>query len=141
MGKVPALSVVSDDVLLVESKWSFLPITPTYDEYVEECMTIPFPQREGFDVLTRSAMKQLCSSIKSLVHFDRFKKCSFFKIRVDVCHRVYNYPEDRVKRAGLGGDRRRRLVWSNFLSWYAWSQSVTTDRQYYDWLSSRRAGR
>ena len=141
MGKTPASSVGSDDVLQVESKWPFLPITPTYDEYVQQSMSFPFPQREGFHVLTRSVMKELRSSIKSLVLFDKFKKRTLFKIRVDVWRRAHNCPEDRVKRAGLGRDRRARLTYTHFLCWYGWSTSVTTDRQYYDWLRSRRAGR
>ena len=33
--------VQSEEVLQVESKWSFLPITPTYDQYVERWVTIP----------------------------------------------------------------------------------------------------
>ena len=123
-------------MLEVENKWSFLPITPTNDEYVHQSMSFPFPQREGFHVLTRSDMKELSSSVKSLVLFDKFKKRALFKIRVDVWRRSHNCPEDRAKRAGLGGGRRRRLAWSDFLCWYAWSQAVTTDRQYYDWLRS-----
>jgi hypothetical protein len=78
-------------------KAPFLPITPTYDEYVQQSMTIPFPQREGFDVLTRSAMKQLRSSIKSLVRFDKFKKRTLFKIRVDVWRRAHNCPESVLR--------------------------------------------
>ena len=94
MGKAPACSVGSDDVLPVENKWPFLPITPTYDEYVQQSLTFPFPQREGFQVLTRSVMKELRSSVKSLVHFDKFKKRALFKIRVDVWRRAHNCPED-----------------------------------------------
>jgi len=52
MGKTPAFSVGSDDVFLVESKWPFLPITPTYDEHVQQSLYIPFPQREGFIFLS-----------------------------------------------------------------------------------------
>ena len=90
MVKAPACSVGSDDVLQVESKWPFLPITPTYDEYVHQSMVFPFPQREGFQVLTRSDMKELRSSDKSLVLFDKFKKRVLFKIRVDVWRRAHN---------------------------------------------------
>jgi hypothetical protein len=41
-------------------------------------------------VVTRSVMKELRSSIKSLVRFDKFKKRALFKIRVDVCRRAVN---------------------------------------------------
>ena len=64
MGKTPSCSVGSDDVLQVENKWPFLPITPTYDDYVQQSMAFPFPQREEFHVLTRSDMKELRSLVR-----------------------------------------------------------------------------
>ena len=88
MGKAPVCSVGIDDVFQVESKWTFLPITPTYDEYVQRSMV--FPARQGFHVLTRSVMKELSSTVKSLVLFDKFKKSALFKIRVDVWRRAHN---------------------------------------------------
>ena len=54
MANEQASSVASEEVLQVESKWPFLPIYPTYDHYVQRFMAMP--QREGFHVLTRSAM-------------------------------------------------------------------------------------
>ena len=103
--------------------------------------TLTLKEREGFHVVTRSAMKELQSTAMSLVLFDKFKKRALFKIRVDVWRRTHNCPEDRAKRAGLEDVRRPRLAYTDFLCWYAWSQAVTTDRQYYDWLRSRRAVR
>ncbi len=68
MRKTPTYSVGSDDVLQVENKWPYLPITPTCDQYVQQWVTL-------------------------------------FKFRVDVWFRVHNFPEDRVKRPGLGDVR------------------------------------
>jgi hypothetical protein len=45
-----------EEVLDVERKWSYLPITPTYDQYVQRWVFMP--EREGFHLKTRSAMKQ-----------------------------------------------------------------------------------
>jgi hypothetical protein len=52
-------------VLQVESKWPYLPITPTYDQYVQRWVTMP--EREGFHLKTRSAMKQLLRLLKSVM--------------------------------------------------------------------------
>ncbi len=65
MGKAPASSVGSDDVLQVHSKWSYLPINPTYDQYVQRWVVMP--EREGFHVKTRSAMKQLLEDAKWMI--------------------------------------------------------------------------
>jgi hypothetical protein len=69
---------------------------------------------------------------------DKFKKRALFKIRVDVWRREHNCPEDRDKRGGLGGDRRRRLAWSDFLCWYAWSQAVTLPLEFVYYESIKR---
>ena len=50
MRKTPTCSVGSDDVLQVESKWPYLPITPTYDQYVQQWVVMP--EREGFHLKT-----------------------------------------------------------------------------------------
>ncbi len=52
----------------VESKWLYLPITPTYDQYVHRWVTIP--EREGFHLKTRSVMKQLFEGAKWMVLSD-----------------------------------------------------------------------
>jgi hypothetical protein len=82
MGKSPAYSVGSDDVLQVEIKWSYLPITPTYDQYVQQWVVMP--ECEGFHLKTRSAMKRLFEDDKWMVLQDKRKKRALFKIRVDV---------------------------------------------------------
>jgi hypothetical protein len=71
MGKAPASSVGSDDVLQVHSKWSYLPINPTYDQYVQRWVVMP--EREGFHLKTRSAMKQLLEDAKWMVLSDKRK--------------------------------------------------------------------
>jgi hypothetical protein len=121
-------------VLQVESKWPYLPITPTYDQYVQQWVVMP--EREGFHLKTRSAMKQLFEDAKWMVLQDKMKKRAVFKFRVDVWRRAHNYPEDRVKRAGLGVVRCPRVTYTDYVCWYAWSNAVTTDRQYHDWLRS-----
>jgi hypothetical protein len=65
MRKTPASSVGVDDVLQVENKWPYLPITPTYDQYVHRWVTMP--EREGFHLKTRSDMKQLFEDDKWMV--------------------------------------------------------------------------
>ena len=139
MGKTPSSSVGSDDVLQVENKWSYLHITPTYDQYVDRWVTMP--DREGFHLKTRSPMKELFEDDKWMVLSGKRKKRTLFKIRVDVCRRSENLPEDRTRRAGLGDVRCPRVTYTDFLYWYAWSNAVTTDRQYDEWLRSRRARR
>ncbi len=126
----------SDDVLEVESKWPYLPITPTCDQYVHRWVVMS--EREGFHLKTRSVMKQLFEDVKWMVLQDKRKKCTLFKFRVDVWHRAHNCPEDRVKRTGLGDVRRPRVVYTDYtyVYWYAWSNDVTTDRQYHGWLRS-----
>ena len=85
MAKKQAASVSSEEVLQVESKCSFLPIYPTYDQYVHRFMTMP--QREGFHVFTRSDMKELRDHVKWFVLHDNHKKRVLFTVRVDVWHR------------------------------------------------------
>ena len=63
-----------EEVLDVESKWPYLPITPTYDEYVQQYLVIPQPERDGFHVKTRSFMKELLEDIKRGVRTDKRKK-------------------------------------------------------------------
>ena len=82
MGKSPVSSVGSDDVLQVESKWPYLPITPTYDQYVQRWVVMT--EREGFHLKTRSVMKQLLEDVKWMVLSDKRKNRALFKIRVDV---------------------------------------------------------
>jgi hypothetical protein len=81
MGKAPAYSVGSDDVLQVEIKWPYLHITPTYDQYVQRWVVMP--ERDGFHLKTRFVMKQLLEDAKWMVLSDKRKKRVFFKIRVD----------------------------------------------------------
>jgi hypothetical protein len=52
-------------------------------------------QSEGFHVITRSDMKELFHDVKCMVLDDNHKKSVLFEIRVDVCHRSDNLPEDR----------------------------------------------
>ena len=124
-----------DEVLDVESKWPYLPITPTHDEYVQRWVVMP--ERERFHLKTRSVMKQLLENAKWMVLTDKIKKRMLFKFRVDVWRRVDNLPEDGEKRAGLGAVRRDRLEYTNRLCKYAWSHTSATQRQYHDCLRSR----
>jgi hypothetical protein len=94
MTKEQVSSVTSEEVSQVESKWPFLPIYPTYDQYEQQFMTMS--QREGFHVLTRSVMKELRDHTKWMVLHDNHKKHVFFEIRVDVWRRSDNLPEDRA---------------------------------------------
>ena len=82
MAKAQACSVVNEEVLQVERKWPFLPITPTYDQYVYRWVVMS--EREGFHVITHSVMKELFHTDESMVLHDKRKKRVFFKIRVDV---------------------------------------------------------
>jgi hypothetical protein len=139
MAKGQAASVSSEEVLQVESKWSFLPIYPTYDQYVQRFMVMP--QREGFHVLTRSVMKELRNHAKWMVLHDNHKKSVLFTVRVDVWHRPNNLPEETAKRAGLGVSHRDRLTYTYDLCKYAWSHASVTNQQYHGWLCARRARR
>jgi hypothetical protein len=67
-----------EEVLDVESKWSYLPITPTYDEYVQRWVVMS--EREGFHVKTRSSMKELLEDAKRIVLTDKSKKRMLFKV-------------------------------------------------------------
>ena len=107
MANAQACPVACEEVLDVESKWPYLPITPTYDQYVQRWVVMS--EREGFHLKTRSAMKQLLEDAKWMVLNDKFKKRALFKIRVDLWRRLHNLPEDRETRAGLGAARRDRL--------------------------------
>jgi hypothetical protein len=51
-----------EEVLDVENKWSYLPITPTYDQYVQRWVVMS--EREGFHLKTRSDMKQFLEDAK-----------------------------------------------------------------------------
>ena len=124
-----------EEVLDVEIKWSYPPITPTYDEYVQRWVVRP--EREGFHLKTRSVMKQLLDDANRMILTDKRKKRMLFKFRVDVWRRAHNLPEDTTKRAGLGAPRRDRLEYTNRLCKYAWSHVSATQRQYYDCLRSR----
>ena len=104
MANAQACPATCEEVLNVESKWPYLPITPTYDQYVQRWVVIL--EREGFHLKTRSVMKQLLEETKWMVLSDKRKKRALFKIRVDLWRRLDNLPEDRAKRAGLGDDRR-----------------------------------
>ena len=101
MVNAQACPVASEQVLDVESKWPYLPITPTYDEYVQQYLVMPQPERDGFHVKTRSVMKELLEDIKRGVRADKRKKRILFKFRVDFWRGTDNLPEDRAKRAGL----------------------------------------
>ena len=82
----------------VENKWPYLPITPTYDQYVQRWVVMT--EREGFHLKTRSVMKEFLEDAKWMVLNDKFKKRALFKIRVDLWRRLDNLPEDRAKRDG-----------------------------------------
>ncbi len=124
-------------MLDVENKWPYLPITPTYDQYVQRWVVMP--ESEGFHLETRSAMKQLQEDVKWMVLHDKFKKRALFKIRVDLWCRLHNLPEDRATRAGLGAARRDRLEHTYRFFQHRWSDPVVTERHYRDWLRSRQA--
>ena len=126
-----------EEVLDVENKWSYLPITPTYDQYVQRWVVMP--ESEGFHLKTRSAMKELLEDAKWMVLNDQFKKRVLFKIRVDLWRTLDNLPEDRAKRAGLGAARRDRLEHAYWFFPHTWSDPAATEREYRDWLRSRRA--
>ena len=135
MANAQACPEAGEEVLDVESKWPYLPITPTHDEYVQQLVCMP--EREGFHLKTRSAMKQLLADANHMILVDKRKKRMLFKFRVDVWRRAHNLPEDRAKRAGLGAPRRDRLEYTNRLCKYAWSHASATQRQYHDCLRSR----
>ena len=122
-------SVTTEGVLQVETMWSFPPITPTYDQNVQRCVAML--ECERFYVLTRSVMKESLETVKCMVLHDKRKKRVLFKIRVDVCRRSNNLPEDRPKRAGLGVSRRDCLDYTVRLCKYTWSHVVTTEHQYH----------
>ena len=52
MAQSQTCSVSSEEVCQVESKWPFLPINPTYDQYVH--LLVVMVERETFHVLTRT---------------------------------------------------------------------------------------
>ena len=91
MVKKQDASVSSEEVLQVESKWPFLPIYPTHDQYVQQSMAMP--QSEGLHVLTRSVMKELRDHSKWFVLHDNHKKRVLFTVREDVWRRSDNLPE------------------------------------------------
>ena len=93
-------------------------------------------EREGFHLKARCDMKQLFEDDKWMVLQDKSKKRALFKFRVDVWRRAHNCPEDRAKRTGLGDVKRPRVAYTDYVCWYGWSNTVTTDRQYHDWLRS-----
>jgi hypothetical protein len=82
MANAQTCPAACEEVLDVESKWPYLPITPTYDQYVQRWVVMP--EREGFHRKTRSAMKQLLEDAKWKVLSDKSKKRALFKIRVDL---------------------------------------------------------
>jgi hypothetical protein len=67
MANAQAFPATCEEVLDVESKWPYLPITPTYDQYVQRWVVMP--EREGFHLKTRSVMKQLLEDAKCKVLF------------------------------------------------------------------------
>ena len=137
MANAQACPAACEEVLDVESKWPYLPITPTYDQYVQRWVVMP--EREGFHLKTRSAMKQLLEDAKWKVLSDKSKKRALFKIRVDLWRRLHNLPEDRATRTGLGAARRDRLEHTYRFFQHTWSDAAATEREYFDWLCSRRA--
>ena len=137
MSKTETWSEESEEVLQVEIKGSFLPITPTYDQYVQWWVGIP--ESEGFHVFSRSVMIELLEPSKCMVLHDKQNKCVLFKIRVDVWRRSNNLSEDRSKRAGLGVSRCDRLTYTLRLCKYVWSDVTTTEHQHHQWLHTRRA--
>jgi hypothetical protein len=76
MTKTQVFSVPIEEVLQVENKWSFLPITPTYDQYVQRWVVMT--DGEGFHLITRSDMKELIHDTKSIDLHDKWKKRVFF---------------------------------------------------------------
>ena len=99
MANAQACPAACKEVLDVESKWPYLPLTLTYDQYVQRWVVMP--EREGFHLKTGSTMKQLLEDAKCKVLLDKSKKRALFKIRVDLWRRLDNLPEDRAKRAEL----------------------------------------
>jgi hypothetical protein len=47
MANTQAGQAASEEVLDVDSKWPYLPITPTYDEYVQRYVVMPQTERDG----------------------------------------------------------------------------------------------
>ena len=65
MANEQACPAPCEEVFDVENKWPYLPITPTYDQYVQRWVVMP--EREGFHLKTRSAMKQLLEDAKWMI--------------------------------------------------------------------------
>ena len=137
MANEQAFPVPCEEVLDVENKWPYLPITPTYDQYVQRWVVMP--EREGFHLKTRSAMRQLLEDAKWMVLHDKFKKRALFKFRFHLWRRLHNLPEDRATKAGLGAARRDRLEHTYRFFQHTWSDPANTECHYRDWLRSRRA--
>jgi hypothetical protein len=137
MANAQAGQASCEEVLDVDIKWPYLPITPTYDEYVQRYVVMPQTERDGFHVKTRSAMKDLLEDVTRGVRWDKRKKRMLFKFRVDLWRRAHNLPQDRAIRAGLGAARSHRLEYTNQLCKYAWSDANVTQRQFEDCLRSR----
>ena len=78
MANAQACPAACEEVLDVESKWPYLPITPTYDQYVQRWVVMP--EREGFHLKTRSAMKQLLEDAKCKVLLDKNKKSALLPV-------------------------------------------------------------
>jgi hypothetical protein len=97
------------------------------------------PKRLDFDNSINLSSLIVSLDAKWMVLNDKFKKRTLFKIRVDLWYRLYNLPEDRATRAGLGAARRDRLEHTYTFFQHTWSDPANTERHYRDWLRSRRA--
>ena len=84
MSNEQACPAPCEEVLDVESKWPYLPITPTHDEYVQRWVVMP--EHEGFHLKTRSVMKELLEDAKWMVLTDQSKKRMLFKFRKHHSH-------------------------------------------------------
>jgi hypothetical protein len=97
MANAQACPAKCKEVLDVESKWPYLPLTPTYDQYVQRWVVMP--ESEGFHLKTRSAMKQLVEDAKYKVLLDKSKKRALFKIRQARPSRDSSHPHSERKDA------------------------------------------
>jgi hypothetical protein len=61
-------------------------------------------------MFTRSVMKEIPSMVKERVLHEKFKKCSLFRIRVDIGRRYRDLSEYRAERVGLGVFHDNRSV-------------------------------
>jgi hypothetical protein len=93
MANEQAFPAPCEEVLDVENKCPYLPITPTYYQYVQRWVVIP--ESEGFHLKTRSVMKQLLEDAHS---------CPYMSGQCDMTtplYRVHILPQDLPSRRVL----------------------------------------